>query len=105
MRSSNIFARGDRAYGFCDRCDQRFPVGELQWQWVNRQRSGLKVCEECLDIDHEQLRTNELPSHDAIALRDPRPDKNLDDSRGLWGWSPARGTDIVSSLGNVRITV
>ena len=33
------------------------------------------MCGACLDVDHEQLRTDELPTGDAIALRDPRPEK------------------------------
>ena len=101
MRSSNVFAQGKRAFGFCDRCSFRFPLADLQWQWVNRQQTGLKVCDQCLDIDHEQLRTDELPGADAIALRDPRPDKNLSESRGLFGWNPVLGMEAGSYLGKV----
>lgn len=101
MRSSNVFAQGKRAFGFCDRCDQRYLLSELQWQWVNRQQTGLRVCPTCMDIDHEQLRTDELPGGDAIALRDPRPDKNLSDSRGLFGWNPVLGMEMSASAGKV----
>jgi len=104
MRSSNIFAKGELAFGFCDRCDQRYPLQELEEQWVNRQPTGLRVCHTCMDIDHEQLRTDELPSGDAVALRNPRPDKNLSESRGLFGWNPVLGMEAAASLGNCSIT-
>jgi hypothetical protein len=103
MRASNIFATGWLAFGFCDRCGQRYDMTDLKEQYNNRQPTGLFVCPPCLDIDHEQLRTDDLPAGDAIALENSRPDTAIRDSRNVFGWNPVRGLTAQSNMGNPRI--
>lgn len=68
------FSSNPKALGICDRCGLTFKLNTLQNQVINRRRSGVMVCESCLDIDQEQLQVGKRPVDDAIALRNPRPD-------------------------------
>ena len=85
---SDSWATGSRAFGFCDRCAQRYQLSELAFQIINKRNSGLKVCPECLDIDQEQLRLGEVDSSDPQSLRDPRPDTSQISSQTMFGWNP-----------------
>ena len=49
------YAAGKRAFGFCDRCGLRYDLKKLKYQFIDQTNSNLRVCPECLDIDHEQL--------------------------------------------------
>jgi hypothetical protein len=83
-----VYARGRHAYGFCDRCGFRYDLGELKFQMVNREKTGLKVCPDCMDIDHEQLRVGEVSTLDPQALHLPRPDQSQGESQALFGYNP-----------------
>jgi hypothetical protein len=87
-----------KAYGFCDRTGHRYPLSELVEQWENRKPTGLLVGRDQLDIDHEQLRIGEVKSDDKQSLRNPRPDKELNESRSMWAWNPVGGG--VTALGS-----
>ncbi len=77
------FARGTRAFGFCDRCQFRYPLNELRFQVVAQKITNLRVCPECLDVDHPQLMLGRVPINDPIALRDPRPPLDYDPNE-IW---------------------
>ena len=98
------YAKGAKAFGFCDRCGQRYDLVDLKVQIVNGYNSGLKVCPPCMDIDHEQLRTEQIKTDDAIALRDPRPDKELVASRAFFGFNPVTGNQPKVAIGKVTVT-
>jgi hypothetical protein len=85
------YAYGKRAFGFCDRCDQRYPLQTLKKQIYNQIPINLLVCPECLDIDHPQLQLGKYPVIDPIALRNPRPDTVQTQSRALFGWQYIEG--------------
>lgn len=88
----NHFARGKKAFGYCDRCYQRYDLGRLKIQIVKQKPTGMLVCPECLDVDHPQLMLGSFPVYDPQALRNPRPDINLVASRDIqWGWNPVGG--------------
>ena len=72
---SNPFAAGKKALAICDRCGLSYKFNDLRKETVNRNLTNLKVCPECLDIDHEQLQLGRLDPTDPIALREPRPDR------------------------------
>jgi len=91
------YAKGKRAFGYCDRTGFRYPLKELVPQYVNRKPSGLLVGRDVLDIDHEQRRLGEVDANDPQALRDPRPDVGLTESRRMFSWNPV-------GLGNVKMT-
>jgi hypothetical protein len=92
------FARGSRAYAFCDRCYQRRDLKELSHQIVNQRITGLKVCEECNDADNPQYQLGKFPINDPMALQEPRPDINP--GRSLFGWNPV-GNSATTMNGNV----
>lgn len=71
---------------------------------VNRADSGWRVCDDCLDIDHEQYDVGRFPIVDPQALRNPRPDR-VTAQRGLFGWSPVLGQEVAASVGTVTVTV
>jgi hypothetical protein len=63
------FATGKFSYGLCDYCGQRYPYQVLRKNW-----EGFMVCPE----DYEPKEPQLMPLNyrgDAIALRDPRPDR------------------------------
>jgi hypothetical protein len=99
------FARGNKAYAFCDRCYHRYDLKELTWQVVNQKPTGLKVCEECNDVDHPQYQLGKFPINDPVALQDPRPDINP--GRSLCGWNPVgnSATTTNGNVGNVAIYI
>ena len=86
----STFATGKYAHGFCDRCGFRYDLHELKDQIIDQRSSGLLVCPECMDIDHEQLRLGKFRIFDPEALRHTRPDLSLYSSRQLTGiiWPP-----------------
>jgi hypothetical protein len=122
------YAVGKRAFGFCDRCAQRYDLSVLKKQIYNQRPIGIKVCPDCLDVDQPQLQLGKYPVRDPIALRDPRPDTSQLESRALFGWTPIEGlnnnnppnvppivniagivgnnaVDLTSYLGNVYVEV
>lgn len=83
-----LYAVGKRAFGFCDRCAQRYPLQVLKKQIYNQRPIDLRVCPDCLDVDQPQLQLGKYPVLDPIALRNPRPDTSQTVSRALFGWQP-----------------
>ena len=51
-----------------------------------------------LDEDQPQLQLGKIRMDDPQALRNPRPDQSLDESRMLFAWNPVGGG--VTSLGS-----
>jgi hypothetical protein len=94
------FAFGKRAFGFCDRCNFRYPLAKLDWQVVNQKPTGIKVCSACNDEDHPQLQLGRFPINDPVALLNPRPD--VDPGRSLFGWNPV-GNEAIFATGLVGI--
>lgn len=77
------FARGKRAFGFCDRCGQRAKLKDMKFQVVKQKITALLVCKSCNDVDHPQLMLGSTPIYDPQALRNARPETNLAESRDL----------------------
>ena len=80
---ANRFASGKIALGECDRCGRNYDLHDLREEIVKGNLTNLKVCPSCFDPDHPQLFLGEYPVDDPQALRDPRPEKGLDESREL----------------------
>ncbi len=95
------YAAGKHAYGFCDRCGFRYDLSDLFYEVTDQRRNGLLVCEECKDIDHEQLQLGKFRIWDPEALRDPRPDLSLASSRNMPGLpefsNPPKATMTIST--------
>lgn len=105
--SSVEFAGGKHAYGFCDRCDFRYPLGSLKWEFEDKKKNGLRVCPECLDPDHPQLQLGRFRVYDPQTLRDPRPDHSRTASVSFFGWNPVGDNislEMTASIGSVTVT-
>ena len=63
------FASGKFSYGLCDYCGQRYPYNVLRKNW-----KGFMVCPEDYEVKAPQLMPLNIRG-DAVALRDPRPDR------------------------------
>jgi len=63
------FATGKFSYGLCDYCGQRYAYQTLRKNW-----RGFMVCPEDYEPKEPQLDPLKYRG-DAIALRDPRPDR------------------------------
>ena len=92
------YALGKHAFGFCDQCGFRYDLNELQPIVVKGLVTNLLVCDECNDDDHPQYFIGMVPINDPQALRNPRPDVNLDEANALWGWNPV-GNPAVYAIG------
>ena len=88
----NKFASGKHSIAECDRCGQRYKLHELRTQTLKTKPYKVKVCKTCWDPDHPQLKLGMYPIDDPQALRTPRPDINIVESRDIqWGWNPVGG--------------
>jgi hypothetical protein len=99
------FAVGRRALGTCDMCAQVYLLHELRKEIYNQRPTGFLVCEDCFDIDNPQLQLGKFPINDPQALRNPRVDTHLIQSRELWGFGPVgnESTDITCKDGVVSV--
>jgi hypothetical protein len=68
------YASQPKALGICDRCGLTFRLNRLHDQILDKKRTGMRVCQRCLDIDQEQLQVGKTRIDDAFALHNPRPD-------------------------------
>lgn len=98
------FAAGKNAKGVCDICGLTFKLKELKSLVVNRKDTRLKSCDDCWTPDHPQLFTDTINFNDPQALREPRPDSNLTESRNItWGWRPCYSLQVVAEIGQVSV--
>lgn len=79
------YATGKYAFGFCDRCGFRAPLGELRALVIARREVNLRVCNTCWEDDHPQLSIGLVDKRDPEALQNARPDTGLEASRELTG--------------------
>jgi hypothetical protein len=100
-------AKGSKAFGFCDRSGFRYPLKDLVPQYENQRPNGLLVGKDMLDIDHEQLQLGKVDASDPQTLENPRPDKELAESRRLHSWNPvgAVGLGMTGHVGQVKIVI
>jgi hypothetical protein len=70
----DMFARGPRALGICDKCGFRFKLNTLREPKVMGKGTGSLVCHSCFDVDHPQNFQGLRPVYDPQALRRTRPD-------------------------------
>lgn len=109
------YASGKYAFGYCDRTGFRYPKKDLVEQVVNQRPTGLLVGKDVLDPDQPQLQLGRVRVDDPQALRNPRPDQSLQESRKFFAWNPVGGgvtalgsrtvgLDITGQIGNVTVT-
>lgn len=102
-----VYAKGSRAFGFCDKTGFRYPLNELVYEYKNGVKTGFRVGKDVVDPDQPQNFLGRLKIFDPQSLPDPRPDKALDASRGFFGWNPVGNplTLINCAVGTVTVTV
>ena len=98
------YARGHKAFGFCDRCGFRCKLDRMRKLVVKGQLIDIKVCEECYELDQPQLHVGEQPMWDPQALQFARPDNTIPGTRGLCGWNPVASQTIQTTVNSVTIT-
>jgi hypothetical protein len=98
---------GKYAYGFCDRTGFRYPLKDLVPQIENEVPNGLLVGKDMVDIDHEQLQIGRVDASDPQTLDNPRPDKELAESRALASWNPVGigNLEVTAMVGRVTVSV
>lgn len=126
---SSKFASAKNSIAECDRCGERYKLSQLRKLTIKTKQVNIKVCPECWEMDHPQLRLGMYPVSDPIAVREPRPDTSyavsglgsdgfaMGGSRVFqWGWNPVGGASGFDSeltpnalislgeVGNVTIT-
>ena len=85
------FAAGKYAFGYCDRTGFRYAKKDLVPQIENQRPTGLLVGKDVLDEDQPQLQLGKIRMDDPQALRNPRPDQSMEESRHFFAWNPVGG--------------
>jgi len=85
------YARAKKALGICDRCGFTYNLNKLYYQIENSIRNGQRVCNECLDKDHPQLKLGRLNITDPQALYNARPDTGESASTRYSSFDPIGG--------------
>jgi hypothetical protein len=103
------FASEKRAFGFCDRCGFRYDLKKLKAYVVLGKIINQRVCPECWEPDNIRnwvgIIGAQKVANDPQALRNPRPDTNLNDSRGLFAWNPIASQQADFTLNSVFVTI
>ena len=101
-----MYAQGKKALSICDRCGFTYLLKDLRYEVQNKQKNGLKVCNECFDPDQPQYDVNDLSTIDPQSLYDPRVDTGEADSRRLFAFDPIGGgiTELGSKTVGLDIT-
>ena len=95
------YARGKYAFGFCDRTGFRYPLDQLVYEYKNGVKTGLRVGKDVADQDHPQNFLGRVKVFDPQALRDPRPDKFIDNAATI----SVNGINVSSSISSVTVSV
>jgi hypothetical protein len=109
------YANGKHAFGFCDRTGFRYRKKDLVPQIENQRPNGLLVGRDVVDQDQPQLQLGRLNMQDPQAIRNPRPDASLEESRSLSAFDPVGGgseaygtetlgLDIKGEVGKVTVS-
>lgn len=83
-----VYAKGSKAFGFCDRTGFRYPLKDLVYEVRNGRRTGMRIGKDVADPDHPQNFIGRVRANDPQALFDPRPDAAQAEANALWGWNP-----------------
>lgn len=99
------YARGDKAWGICDKTGFRYLLKDLVWEYKDGRRTGMRVGRDVVDPDHPQNFLGRLRVVDPQPLLNPRPDTGREVSRGLFGWRPVGNpeTFMTGAVGTVTV--
>lgn len=110
----SIYARGKHAFGFCDVTGFRYALRDLVPLIRDGRNTGFRVGFDVLDKDNPQYELGRMNMSDPQALRNPRPDTSLQQSRILGSFDPVGGgitelgsrtvgLDITGEIGRVTV--
>jgi hypothetical protein len=101
------YANGKKAFGMCDRTGFRYNLRDLVPQIEDGRPNGMLVGRDVLDKDQPQLQLGRIRMNDPQALRNPRPDRGLDESRRLFSFDPVGlvGLDMFGQVGTVKVEI
>jgi len=68
------YTSGKYTQGACDRCAEWSLLSKLKKIVLKDTVTNIKVCRNCWEPSHPQLRLGQYPVIDAQAVREPRPD-------------------------------
>jgi hypothetical protein len=77
----NKFSSGKFSIAQCDRCGFRFKLSKLKTLVIKTKAVNIRVCPECFEADHPQLKLGMFPISDPQAVRNPRTDTSYPQSR------------------------
>jgi hypothetical protein len=110
----SVYARGKHAFGFCDVTGFRYALRDLVPLIRDGRDTGFRVGFDVLDKDNPQYELGRMKMSDPQALRNPRPDTALEESRRLGAFDPVGGgitelgsrtvgLDITGEIGRVTV--
>jgi len=110
----SVYARGKHAFGFCDVTGFRYALRDLVPLIWDGRGTGFRVGFDVLDKDNPQYELGRMKMSDPQALRNPRPDTALEESRILGAFDPVGGgitelgsrtvgLDITGEIGRVTV--
>jgi hypothetical protein len=103
------FASEKRAIALCDRCGFRYPLKKLRTYVILGNVVNQRVCPTCWEPDNIRnwvgIIGGRKAADDPQALRNPRPDTNLNESRGLFAWNPVAIQQVNTTVNSVNIEV
>ncbi len=101
------FTKGKYAFGFCDKTGFRYPLKDLVPEIVNQRPTGFLVGKDVVDPDQPQLQLGKILINDPRSLRNPRPDRSLDESRILASFNPVGqvGMDAFGYIGLITVKI
>jgi len=110
----SVYARGKHAFGFCDVTGFRYALKDLVPLVRDGRDTGFRVGFDVLDKDNPQYELGRMKMSDPQALRNPRPDTALEESRILGAFDPVGGgitelgsrtvgLDITGEIGRVTV--
>ena len=73
------YAKGKKAFGFCDRTGFRYKLTDLVDEVQNGVKTGFKVGRDVVDPDHPQNHVGRLRIADNMGLMNPRPERKQED--------------------------
>jgi hypothetical protein len=71
------YAKGQHAFGYCDRTGFRYPLNQLVWEIQNGTKTGLRIGYDVVDPDQPQNFLGRLKIVDPQSLWQPRPDTSF----------------------------
>ena len=95
------YARAKKALGLCDRCGFTYKLNTLRYEIYDGIRNGLRVCNECFDVDQPQLKLGQVNTSDNQALFDPRVDTGREASTTYFGSNTLSSQGITGSIGTI----